>query len=293
MADLKMMIVDDDDIIRELIPQFLHKKGIKCEAYSTAEELLARLFPSAINEPSYMPDLIIIDLQLDKGKIQGIELIKELTTRDAPCELMAISGAIPSSDFTDDIICFGAAILLAKPFELEQQFYPRVKRLAEIGKKRRMKSVENPCEFHDDSRRYRPVFLSYADEDRQLATGIRRHLESYNINVWYAPTAISLGCEWNKEIKKGVKDACIFIPLISDHFIASDMCLNELNSFRNRMDQQSKRGLLLLPVVGDLSNRSRNSEVFKSIASKYQYSQLRPRASDCLTTLIWRIQAHL
>jgi len=288
-----MMIVDDDDGIRKSIARFLSDKDVECESFETAEALMARLYPSVINDWAFMPDLIIIDLQLDKGEMQGIDLIKELSTRNAPCELIAISAAIPSLAFTDDIICFGAAFLLAKPFLLEEQFFPRAVRLAEIGKKRRLNSVENPFEVHDETRKERPVFLSYADEDRHLANGIRRHLESFNIDVWYAPTALSIGSEWNREIRKGIKDAKIFIPLISDHFIASGMCLKELHNFRYRMGEEEIRDLLLLPVVDRLSETSRNSDLFKSVEEKYHYSYLRPRVADCLTNLIWKIQSYL
>jgi len=306
MANFKMMVVDDDEGIRKLISDFLDSKGIECEVYASAEALLTRLYPSAVNDPEFMPDLIIIDLKLDREQnftnyfienepeqMQGIDLIKELTSRNAPCELIAISGAIPSLTFTDDIICFGAAFLLAKPFALEEQFYPRAIRLAEIGKKKRLKSVKNPFELHDETRKDRPVFLSYAEEDRHLANGIRRHLESFNIDVWYAPITIKIGAEWNQEIRNGIRDATIFVPLISDHFIASGMCLNELDSFRNRMEAHSKSQLLLLPVVDDLSEESRKSDLFKSIERRYHYNRLRPRVSDCLTSLINTIRIHI
>lgn len=306
MAALKMMVVDDDEGIRKLISEFLDSKGIECEVYASAEALLARLYPSAVNDPGFMPDLIIIDLKLEREQnftnyfienepeqMQGIDLIKELITRNVPCELIAISGAIPSLEFTDDIICFGAAFLLPKPFELEKQFYPRAIRLAEIGKKRRLRSVENPFELHDETRKDRPVFLSYADQDRHVANGIRRHLESFSIDVWYAPIAISIGAKWNQEIRKGIRDAKIFVPLISDHFIASRPCWDELCSFRNRMDEYSKSQLLLLPVVDDLSEESRKSDLFQTIERKYHYNRLRPRVSDCLTSLIGKIQNHI
>jgi FixJ family two-component response regulator len=292
MAQLKMMLVDDDEEVRECLLEYLKLHNIECEAYSSAEELLARLYPSAINEPFYMPDLIIIDLRLKDGKMQGVELIKELAHRDVPCELMAISGVIPSLEFADDLICFGAATLLTKPFDLKADFYPRAKRLAEIGQKRRMKTVAKMIELSDESRRHRPVFLSYANEERQMANGIRRHIESYNINVWYAPTSIRIGRDWKQEIRKGIETACVFIPLISDCFLSSDECVDELGIFLHRIDQQNKHDLLVLPIVCNLSDRFKNSQKFQSIAQRYQYSPLRPRASDCLTTLLWRIQTH-
>jgi FixJ family two-component response regulator len=296
MADLTAFVVDDEESIRKIITDLLRDVEISARAYSTAEELRAHLLPSAVLDISEMPDLIVVDLQLQNGCMQGTDLIQELAERDIPSQIMAISGAVLPSEFANNIMCFGAAVLLPKPFAMSE-FCPRAKRLAQIGYKKRMRRIgdrdDNRLQLRDPERKHRPVFLSYANEDEVLANGIRINIESYDIDVWYAPTALDVGHKWRREIEKGIDDACIFIAILSDHFLVSEMCLKEMKRFRIHLEGDSERRFLLLPVIADLSSVGRSHDLIRWIRDTYQYYELRPFISDCITALICRIQEHL
>lgn len=297
MTDFKALVVDDSEPVRSTLVNLLAKIGITAQAYETAEELLCYLFPTAVIELSDMPDLIIIDLQLKKDFMQGFELISELVSprKNVPSSLMAISGNVPPAKFFDEIIAFGAAVLLPKPFGI-QDFCPRAKRLAEIGKNRRLIRIEREqCRLNhrDQSRIHRPVFISYAHEDEQLANGIRIHIESLGIDVWYGPTTLDVGDEWQSEISAGVDNTSVFLPIITDHFLSSPMCLEELSRFQNRRDSEEQGNLLLLPIVGNLSSRGRTHKIFRTIAEKYHYIECQPHIIDCLTSLTMPIQLQI
>ena len=243
MADFTALVVDDDRGIRQMVVELLLGTGIESRAYEMAEELLAYLFPSAVVELADMPDLVVIDLQLKKGCMQGLDLIRELVSprRNVPSSLMATSGAVPSAAFVDEVLNYGTAVLLPKPFGVSD-FCPRAKRLAAIGKRRRLNRIEreqhrlNP---RDETRKHRPVFISYAHEDERLANGIRIHIESLGIDVWYGPTTLDAGDEWHREIATGVDNAFILLPIITDYYLSSRMCIEELARFLNRMTSVS------------------------------------------------------
>ncbi len=295
MRNTIALVVDDDQRVRDTVVKLLAHIGIDARPYATAEELLAHLFPTAVVELADMPDLLIIDLQLEQGHMQGADLIRELAGRNVPSSLMAISGVVPPSEFANEIICFGAAVLLPKPFSISE-FCPRAKRLAEIGKRRRLKRIgheQNRLYLKDETRKHRPVFISYAHEDENFANGIRIHIESLGIDVWYAPTTLDAGDEWQREIVAAVDNASVLIPIFTDHFLLSPTCLEELACFLKRMASEKQGNLLLLPIVGQLSPRGRTHEIFSSVAEKYHCVELFPRAVDCITALTWPLQEHI
>jgi FixJ family two-component response regulator len=295
MVNYTAFVLDDDEGVREVCIDLLKSLEFSVQGFQTAEELLSNLFPSAVLELSELPDLIVVDLQLLDSHMQGPDLIQELAQRDIPSQILAISGFVPTFEFADKIMLFGAAVLLPKPFTHEV-FGSKAKRLARIGYKKRMKKIRelnNRFEPIDAERNYRPVFLSYANEDINYATGIRRHVESCGIDVWYAPTTLELGQHWRKKIDEGIKNAHIFIAILSDFFVESEICMLEINRFRNQIQKYSDKQLLFLPIMVNLSSTNQSCELVQWIKKTYHYQNLLPRIADCLTSLIYRIQGHL
>jgi DNA-binding response OmpR family regulator len=68
-ADKLILIVDDDDSVRELIEFVVKKEGFKVEKAADGEEALRKA--RAVN-----PDLILLDLMLPK--FGGFEILREL-----------------------------------------------------------------------------------------------------------------------------------------------------------------------------------------------------------------------
>ena len=71
----EILIVDDNSDIRELISNILRDKGFKIRE--------AANFDQAINEINKkIPDVAIIDVKLDKGDNDGIELLTHIKKKD-------------------------------------------------------------------------------------------------------------------------------------------------------------------------------------------------------------------
>src|SRR4051794_32586000 len=128
MKEFKAVVVDDDENLRGLLLECLRFTDFEAEGYEEAEQLLHTL---AFSHPHEMPDLIIVDLQLQPLKMRGLELISELAERDIPSEVVAMSGAYPMSDLAE-AIKIGASAMVTKPFGDILQLIVKMKHLAEI-----------------------------------------------------------------------------------------------------------------------------------------------------------------
>ncbi|MCH9740915.1 MAG: response regulator transcription factor [Epsilonproteobacteria bacterium] len=105
----KILMIEDDKEMAELIDEFLSRHGISVENYENPE-----LGLSALNFKTY--DLLILDLSLPN--IDGIEVCRQVRTKsDIP---IIISSA--RSDIADKTACFymGADDYLPKPYESQE-----------------------------------------------------------------------------------------------------------------------------------------------------------------------------
>ena len=81
----EILIVDDNSDIRELISNILRDKGFKIRE--------AANFDQAINEINKkIPDVAIIDVKLDKGDNDGIELLNHIKNKNINIPVIIISG---------------------------------------------------------------------------------------------------------------------------------------------------------------------------------------------------------
>lgn len=62
---------------------------------------------------------------------------------------------------------------------------------------------------------YRAVFLSYASEDAEAAERIADALRAAGIEVWFDRNALRGGDEWDRKIRREIKDCALFVPLVS------------------------------------------------------------------------------
>ena len=72
-ADKKVLIVDDDDSVRDLLEFIVRKEGFKVEKAADGEEALEKA-------RTVSPDLILLDLKLPR--FGGFEILRELQTDD-------------------------------------------------------------------------------------------------------------------------------------------------------------------------------------------------------------------
>lgn len=89
------------------------------------------------------------------------------------------------------------------------------------------------------------VFISYAHRDSEIVLEIIKNLYDKNYRVWY-DEGIDPGTEWDENISKHVEDCGYFIAFLSNNYIASSNCKDELNYAR---DLEKKRFLVYLEEV--------------------------------------------
>jgi DNA-binding response OmpR family regulator len=107
MAEAKILVVDDDPAIRNLIHRFLAKQNYEMESAEDGKKALAVF-------EQFTPDLVILDLNLPDTN--GYDLCKEMQSRTGVFVLMLTS----RTDESDKIRGFheGADDYLTKPFSL-------------------------------------------------------------------------------------------------------------------------------------------------------------------------------
>src|SRR5258707_1036151 len=223
------VIVEDDRQVREMLEQSLTFRGFKCQAYSEAEMVLNDLL---INEEHVrMPDVLLVDLELEHNKMQGLKLIERLTATDNPPPIIAMSAGLSNSELIEALKS-GADDIVAKPFDIFQ-IAERMERLAEIGRKRRRYRQNPKKEKEEDQERVdRPVFLSYSFRDRRTASILRTLIEARGIDVWYASDILLPGDPITERISKGLDRAQVFVPLVTDNYPRSAWCVFEMAWFR-------------------------------------------------------------
>lgn len=285
----KTVVVDDYDGIRDFLVEALRVRGFDARGYRDAESMLSTAF-EAVPLSEY-PDLVVIDLQLQDGKMQGIDLVAELAEKDVPSEILVISGNLGNLELAESIMT-GAGSAWPKPFDDFRIALRKMETLADMGKRRRLHRMGQYLEV-DRRRLERPVFLSYSVKDKRMANGIRRNLEARGIHVWYAPAAIEGGDDWRVRIEEGIAGASIFVALVTSNYLKSAHCFAELMAFQDRLDLVPEPKLLLLPLLCMPQKDVSENCNFGPVLRDFQGIDLSNRFIDGLTLLLARIQDRL
>lgn len=107
MNDKKILVIDDEDFIRELVKDFLEMERIKCDGAETAEEGLELI---ANNNYS----LILLDRNLGKSKAEDI--IQQIHEIDGKLPILILTGdADCDEDYQKKV---GANGIVLKPFQV-------------------------------------------------------------------------------------------------------------------------------------------------------------------------------
>jgi ActR/RegA family two-component response regulator len=294
MQKHKAIVVDDDEQVRNLLVRTLSRRDFETVGYGEAERLLAEVF-DVIQPPEEQPDLVVVDLMLGPGKMQGMDLISLLMSRNLTCVIVAITIDL-KSELAEEAMKLGAAVVGKHPENfLVDNFLvtiPKMERLAEIGRKRRLYRLSAERLEMDSSRLHRPVFLSYSTLDTRIANGLRNNLEMQGIDVWYAPTTLSAGDRWARCIDEAIDKASVFVALNTDSSLMSSECVAEFMRLRRRIERNLEPLPLIVPVRYRLSANRRVGEVLR-IFDNYQYVDLSSNYVDELNVLIGRIKSFL
>jgi two-component system chemotaxis response regulator CheY len=108
-----VLVIDDDDMIREVVRRALERAGHDVLEASEGSEGLSRLKASAV-------DLMIVDVMMPKKG--GIETLMELRNSRPGMKTIVITGKVDtaSASFKNLIHAFGVKRVFQKPFDLDE-----------------------------------------------------------------------------------------------------------------------------------------------------------------------------
>jgi two-component system nitrogen regulation response regulator NtrX len=109
---IEILIIDDNSDIRNIINDLIIDAGYKTR--------LAANYNQALNEiDKKLPDVAIIDVKLDKGDNDGLELLSHIKTKDKNIPVIIITGHA-NVEMAIKALKFGAFEFIEKPFNQER-----------------------------------------------------------------------------------------------------------------------------------------------------------------------------
>ncbi len=108
VSGVRVLVVDDDESIRQIVHLFLSEEGYEVFEASNGEAALALL-------PVFRPDLILLDLRMPV--MDGWEFARRY--RLLPGPHAPIVACVAALDVTQDCAGLDPATILSKPFDLE------------------------------------------------------------------------------------------------------------------------------------------------------------------------------
>src|ERR1700730_4950360 len=283
MDSYTISVIDDEEQIRRLIEECCNLEGLfDVKTYQDSNTALRDLDLSM--RQGEVPDAFVIDL--GKG-LQGLQLIQQLRKeRNVSSAILALSANV-DDDGLLQASNLGADAFLQKPFSTDM-LMENVEHCAQIGRRCRLRrrGERQP----DASRKQRPVFLSYCTKDDEPADFLTKSLEAKGIGVWYAPDTLQPGDEWREGIRNGLLEAQVFLPLITDNYATSQICLAEMGKFFRRLKTESHQRPLVIPMLYNSPDAALQIEYIRRCL-RYQYVTMSPENHvDGLTALLGRIQ---
>jgi two-component system nitrogen regulation response regulator NtrX len=109
---LEILVVDDEQDIRELVAGVLEDEGYDTRCAANSDDTLEAI---AVRRPS----LVLLDVWLHGSRLGGLELLDEIKRRDPTLPVLVISGH-GNLDTAVAAIRRGAADFIEKPFEAER-----------------------------------------------------------------------------------------------------------------------------------------------------------------------------
>ena len=108
----EILVIDDNSDIRLLISGILKDKGFTVREAANFEQAMLE-----INKK--LPDVAIIDVKLDKGDNDGIELLEHIKKKDEDVPAIMISGHA-NVQMAVDSLKLGAFEFMQKPFSADR-----------------------------------------------------------------------------------------------------------------------------------------------------------------------------
>jgi len=108
----EILIVDDNSDIRVILNELIQDAGYKTRLAANYNQALAEI-------DKKLPDVAIIDVKLDKGDNDGIELLNHIKKKDKNVPVIIISGHANIEMAVNSLKC-GAFEFIQKPFDKER-----------------------------------------------------------------------------------------------------------------------------------------------------------------------------
>lgn len=138
---LDVLIVDDEEDIRELVAGVLEDEGFETRTAANSDQVLDAL-------DTRRPSLVLLDVWLQGSKLDGLELLDEIKRRDPTIPVLIISGH-GNIDTAVAAIRKGAADFIEKPFEADRLLH-LVARATETERLRRENQALRARVGHED-----------------------------------------------------------------------------------------------------------------------------------------------
>jgi DNA-binding response OmpR family regulator len=120
MSKKKILVIDDEVFIRELVKDFLEMEDIQSDGAETSEQGLELITRNSYN-------LILLDRNLGKGKVE--EVIEQIRKIDEDIPIIILTGDSDcDSNYLNQI---GAVDVFFKPFQVNE-FVRKINKFLEI-----------------------------------------------------------------------------------------------------------------------------------------------------------------
>ena len=120
-AKLNVLVVDDNDCIREVLTALLSHKGHRCESAANGREAMEKVAQGHF-------DVVITDVNMPE--MDGITLTRELALRFSDLPVMIMTGQL-DEHCRKSALSAGAREILRKPFEISE-FMVRLHKMVDI-----------------------------------------------------------------------------------------------------------------------------------------------------------------
>ena len=135
----EILIIDDNPDIRNIINDLILDAGYKTR--------LAANYNQALNEiDKKLPDVAIIDVKLDKGDNDGIELLSHIKSKNKDIPVIIISGHA-NIEMAVKSLKFGAFEFIEKPFDQDRLLNFVNRAVENLNLKNKNKEFENKLFF--------------------------------------------------------------------------------------------------------------------------------------------------
>jgi two-component system nitrogen regulation response regulator NtrX len=157
----EILIVDDNSDIRFLISSLLKDRGFYIRQAANYNQALSEI-------DKKLPDVAIIDVKLDKGDNDGIELLTHIKKKDIDVPVIIISGHA-NIKMAVDSLKSGAFEFIQKPFD-SQRLINFVNRAVEnYGLKKENKNLQNKLFYSYDLIGKSPFIMKLKEQIKKLS----------------------------------------------------------------------------------------------------------------------------